>query len=359
MRKSFLSLLFVLAATLTLTAQDTQTYYMVAPDRSSEVTEDKEVTDEDFERMLRAYSEVEFRKQAINFLGLTEQDDISEFTDLFLAYNDYNNAIDERRKQLVMNFRDEMKDEEDQDDINDETADFIENYWELKLERGEENKDLFDKLEDLVGPQKALQFFALADANQARVNRLRLMRSVPRLMMVEPAGVSYQYSIDDFNNWNRRFRGMDQLNIDGQVSLGHEYTKTGLEKLWNAVGQFAAAEGITIKNLNTKKQETMKLANDLTTNWRDLSHANSAKKAFRNTADAIKQVAMNRNFDIDQSMLNKLDTQVSELNVNKKLTNQSQAVYGFFDAAESIVNELVSQAQSGTSTYRQMKGMTR
>ncbi len=309
----------------------------------------KDVTMEDMDRMVQAYYDVEFRKTAIIYLGL-DNDQTMNFTPIYLDYINLNRGFAQKRSELVKEYREEMKEDDRVKDERNETAEFIENYWEINNQQQRAYTDLYDRLEDVVGPIKALQFFDLERGARSRLNRMVLERYAPTVAILEPNYVTYQNQLNDFNNWN-------SINIDGEVGLDHNFTSTGLEKLVNAAENMAMAEGITVPGFAKKKKRIMEEASAITKDWKSMSHANSAKMAFTHTAELLSEIAKDSRFSVNEMTVKRLMEHANAINVDKKLTDQSDTVYAFFNFAESLVNNLARQAFSGRSTYRHLGAM--
>lgn len=331
---------------LPATAQDddnTRTYDGGVPDRTSQLDmmlgntnrDQYEVTAEDYERLINSAFKVDFRAFVINQLDLSEEE-IEGFTPLYLDYMTQKAEILDRRAQLVAEHREEMK-EENNDNEAEETADFIENYWETDINITQLKKDFFDKLEDEIPYRKAMAFFEIEEAVRQRIQRMQLVDLVPVVYEKVDPIATYYVALDDYNQW--------ALDINGNVSLDHTYTHDGISKLTKAVGAMAAAEDIYVENWTEKKQKLMKMADDLTTNWRSLEHANTTHQAFMMLNEVFKAVTDDERFTGTKAWVNKLDKTARMINPAEQLTNQADAVVQYFDQAQSLVNELARQAR--------------
>lgn len=296
-----------------------------------------EPTEMDYERMVNSMYKVELRSLAINALNLTTEE-TEDFTPIYMEYMKYKNGLADRRTDLVQGYRDEMAEDDTAEDEREETADFIENYWEVDIADMNLRKDYFDKLEDKIGYAKALQFFELEKMFQNRYNRAILAKNAPSLYMLIPEqSYAYEREVNDFRNWKK-------VNIDGNVSLDHNYTSTGLTKLMTAAEAMAMSEGINVPNFKNKKKMVMDKADMITKNWKSLKHADYAREAFTATAGVLKEIAMDSRFVVRQDWINKLEMQAKAIKPSVKLTDQASEVRAFFGTAETIVNDLVEQA---------------
>lgn len=333
MTKYFMTLVLALACALTLTAQTTPNVRTMA-NTGSDVD-----YSQGYEKMINNMYKVEMRKIAIEALDLEEGKQTSDFTRLYMNYMREKDNLMERRKRLIRRYNKEMAEDDREEDEREETADFIENFLEENINELELQKDYFDDLEDKIGYEKALQFLAMEDMFAQRARRKMVMDMLPDMVMLVPVRSSYQATLNDYNNWNR-------LRINGEVSLGHEYTKNGLTKLWNAAEQMTRSEGISVANFSQKKQKVMALADKMQENWKSLTHADMAREAFQITANTLGEIARDSRFNVSEQWINKLSQQARAINKDKKLTDQGPAVDGFFNTAQYIVNDLAEQANA-------------
>ncbi len=302
--------------------------------RGAEISEE-----EGYERMLKNQYKIELRALAGNAMNLSSEE-MEDFTPIFMDYMKYKNSLVERRSDLVEDYKEEMREDDTPKDEAEETGDFIENYLEVDIADLELQKDYFDKFEDKIGYEKALRFFELEKMFQDRVNRTVIMRELPDLYMLEAIPVySYSYEVDDFRNWKK-------INIDGIVTISHDFTSEGLEKLLNAAEMMTKAESISVDNFSERKQMVMKKADQLQKDWRSLKHADYAREAFVATADLLNDIAQDSRFIVRTEWFDNLDRHARNIEPSKKLTDQAVTVRMFFDTAEKIVNDLVDQANA-------------
>ena len=296
-----------------------------------------EPSEEDFNRMVRGAYNVELRSLVGKALNL-DADQINGFTPIFMDYVKYKDALVERRKTLVSNYSDEMAEDDTAQDEENETADFIEDYLEIDIAEMELKKDYFDRLEDKIGAMNALKFFELEKQFNNRVQRIMMMESLPKMYLLIPnRSTAYDREMSDYRNWNK-------INITGNVGVDHNFTYNGLEKLMTAAEAMTKAEGINVSNFNSRKQMVMNKAAQLKKDWRSLNHADLAREAFTATAGVLKEVAMDSRFTARTEWINKLDKQAKAIKPSVKLTDQAAEVRAFFQTAETIVNDLVDQA---------------
>lgn len=335
--KNFISTLTLILA-LTVSAFAQQSSISPISDRGAAV-ENSELTEkEKQQRVARAKLNVEARAQAARALNLTP-DEIDGFTPFYMDYARAKDALVMRRNNRIKRYKKEMMEDDSEEDEREETADFIEDLWEHDIRMLELKKDYFDLLEDIIPYEKALQFFTMEDMINSRAKRKVIMDMLPTMKLYVPVTLSYQREIDDFNNWKK-------VNIDGKVGVDHNFTYNGLSKLMNAAEQMAMSEGINVPNFSQKKQMVMDKAGKMKENWKSMTHADLAKSAFTETANVLTTIASDSRFANRSKWTSKLMSTANSINVDRKLTDQASTVYTFFDTAEKIVNDLVSQANN-------------
>lgn len=153
-------------------------YPMMAQEQSATVT------DEDYERLIENYLQVQFRTFAFETLELTEEE-IVAFDPVYASYMQSKSDLINRKLRMVEEYKEEMAEDDSQEDEMDETGDFIENYWEVEIDEMELKKDYFDRLEDIVGPDRASAFFLLEESIQNRLQQVTLIEVIPMIIDVE------------------------------------------------------------------------------------------------------------------------------------------------------------------------------
>lgn len=331
MKKFLMSLALAAAVSLPAVAQTTTPTTQTVSDRAAEPQE------EDFQRMMRNTYNVEMRAVSARALSLTA-DEIDGFTPVFMDYMKSKDRLTERRLSLVEEYRNEMAEDDTEKDETNETGDFIENYMEIDIAEMELKKDYFDVLEDEIGPMKALRFFELEDQFQNRVKRSMIMDMLPTMTILIPNyTTSYDREINDYRNWNK-------INITGNVGVDHNFTYNGLEKLLTAAEAMSNSEGIDVNNFASRKEMVMSKAAQLKKDWKSLNHADLAREAFTATAGVLKDIATDSRFIVRGEWISKLEMQAKAIKPSVKLTDQASEVRAFFQTAETIVNDLVDQA---------------
>lgn len=161
------------------------------------------------------------------------------------------------------------------------------------------------------------------------------------MILVPNYVTAYDREMDDYRNWNK-------VNIDGNISLGHDFTYNGLEKLFTAAEAMTKSEGISVKNFASRKQLVMDKAAELKKNWKSLNHADLAREAFTTTAGVLKDIANESRLVVRQDWIDRLIRQAKAIKPGVKLTDRGSEVRAFFKTAETIVNDLVDQVNGGS-----------
>ena len=297
---------------------------------------DNEVGAQDYERMIKNTFEVEFRELAIEVLGLDEET-IEEFTPIYLDYMEEKAEIMEERTALIKEHKDEMSEDQSVASIDEEAAAFVENYMELDIDEMQLEKNYYDKFEDIMTYKQAMRFFELEEGFRSRIARAQLVEYIPVMVELEPVYVVYEREKADFNNWK-------DINIDGRVSLDHNFTNDGLTKLLKKKKAMIEGEGIYVKNFDERQQKVMKKADEMRKNWKADEHAAMAREAFIMTANLLRDIHNNSGLNISEDMSVELLEEAKQINPNTLYVKQRDQVYNFFDKAEKVINRLTTQA---------------
>lgn len=343
--KKFISTIALAAAIAAPTFAQTERVN-TAINRSNDVTMnqtyDSQYSD-DYTKLIRGQYEVDMRKLVIEALDMNKEE-IMEFSPIFTNYMSDKKALMERRDMLVKEYGEEMAEDDTAQDEENETADFVENYWEVDIDEMELKKDYFDRLEDEIGTERALAFFDLEKMYSDRLQRMALLKTFPAqpvLYVLKPVTYSYEREVNDFNTWNKVY-------IQGDVGLDHNFTYNGLEKLLNAAEAMVGAEGITVNNFQSRKDMILNKAGQMKVNWKSLTHADLARQAFTETASILIEIANDSRFNVSSDWTNKLTMKANAVNPDIKFTDQADVANEFFSTAQYIVNDLVDQANGMT-----------
>lgn len=144
----------------------------------------RDVTAEEYERLIENTFKVNFRSYVVEQLGLNSEQ-ITDFTPLYMEYMDRRADLADVRARLVEEHKDEMAEDDSVNDENEETADFIENYWEVDIDEMELRKDYFDRMEDVISYENAMAFFLLEEDISRSLRQAQISRMMPMLIITE------------------------------------------------------------------------------------------------------------------------------------------------------------------------------
>jgi len=317
--------------------------------------------EDSYERMLDAYLKVKFREYAYETLNLTKEEIIA-LDPIYMSYMDDKDQLLDRRAVMVKEYREEMmEDDRLQDEIN-ESADFVENYWENKIAVDELRKDYFDRMEDKIPYDKALRFFMLEENAEAQILLARQTDYFPILIEVEveepmvmnkaaeteTSSTRTIMEIDNYNLWMKE----NNVDLNGKVGLDHDYTYDGLERLTKAVRATVSRVDGKVANLDNRLNQVMMKAAEMQKDPYADTHANSAKKAFMMLTEIMSDVQKLNATVVPTKHINDMRMAAEKIDVDVLYMDQSAHTYSFFEAAQKAVNNIytVSTAKTGSST---------
>ncbi len=308
---------------------------------------------EDIERYLSSALEMEYRNSTIKSLGLTSEE-IEEFDPIFRDYVDAKKDMIRKKMRMFQDFREEMDEDDSPENIEEDKADFIEDYMEFRADEIEMRKNYFDRLEDKIAVDKALQFIMMEEAEESKTQREVMIRMVPVLInvnempsfMQEDYRTSSSYNYDSKNGQAYTVSNVDAvgqaksaikefnswvMKRDGKMSLSHDYTYNGIEAL---VGVIESIDNTMNNDIDvvSKKKDIMDVAGKLKIKKYGDEHADAAKKVFTHIAKLMNNVTGSN----DMSLMNiaeKIDKDVL-------LLDQSAHVYNFFETANNQLKNI-------------------
>lgn len=317
--------------------------------------------EDSYERMLDAYLKVKFREYAYETLNLTKEEIIA-LDPIYMSYMDDKDRLLDRRAVMVKEYREEMmEDDRLQDEIN-ESADFVENYWENKIAVDELRKDYFDRMEDKIPYDKALRFFMLEENAEAQILLARQTDYFPILIEVEveepmvmnkaaeteTSSTRTIMEIDNYNLWMKE----NNVDLNGKVGLDHDYTYDGLERLTKAVRATVSRVDGKVANLDNRLKQVMSKAAEMQKDPYADTHANLAKEAFMMLTEVMSDVQKLNATVVPTKHINDMRMAAEKIDVDVLYMDQSAHTYSFFEAAQKAVNNIytVSTAKTGSST---------
>lgn len=175
------------------------------------------------ERLLENQYIMDFRKAAYESMMLTEEE-IERFDPLYRNYMSRKMDILDERFRLMNNYRaglNEDKQEQKSQDRDELTADFIENYWETKIDEMQLKKNYFDRFENVVSNADAITFFMLEEQLQSEMEEASLIEIVPVMIEVQESYIPMMKKyFDSSQQWQKK--GSDKNHKKKKVDLGSD-----------------------------------------------------------------------------------------------------------------------------------------
>lgn len=384
-----LIVLVCLAFTLPLMAQNTDDNK-----KDKDATASLEHSLEDYEKYFQAATKMKFREYVIGSLNLNESEIIA-FDPIFRDYFRDKNEIVQNRINLVNDYKTEMKKDESVESNNEESYNFIQNYWDIKTDNTELQQNYFEKFKNELGWQKAFKFFILEEASQNRVILNKDYEIFPEIEKI------YYYPLND-NNPNNDWKQKDDTSsasayksMKDRYNYANNYTNKD-NTYWtdsskyqkgNAFGETMKDKASDYSSNNWVNNNSPRIPVQSFSHWVEnpkdsvsLSHSYTYNGIIV-LANAIESVAMNKNIDFDkeaiiqkaykltldpmstdhadytseiftdlastygklsnnQEINNKLTTAASKIDPDKLLTRQAQHIKNFFKAANEAMMAL-------------------
>ncbi len=293
---------------------------------------EKDITAEQYERMIENAFEVDLRKVAIQSLDLNEEE-ITAFTPVYMKYMNEKADLIDRRMKRVEAYEEEMAEDDRAADEARESARFVKDYWGIDIDELQLKNEYYDKFVDAITYDEAVRFFDIEESFRSRMARAALVNVVPTMIHLEPIMIAYKTEKESFDNWK-------SINIDGEVGLDHTFTHDGLTKLMDYADAMVTTEGIEVDNFEQRKSDILNIADKLTKNWTSTKHADWTKKAFTHTTAMIRDIESEAGVYMASSQLQKLEEAANAIEGSKLMTNQKEAIYTFFDHAQKVMNTL-------------------
>ncbi len=167
----------LLSVTLLLLFTLTTTFAQVSP-------KNPDATMEDYERFIDKKLEMNFRLSAMEAINLTSEE-ISAFNPVFDNYITAKDRLSDKKFKILEAYAEEMREESDADDRAEETSDLIEDYWEAEIAEMELKKDYYDRLEDKIPFQKAIDFFLYEETVENDMKYDILVPTMPTVINIE------------------------------------------------------------------------------------------------------------------------------------------------------------------------------
>ncbi|MEM1326816.1 MAG: hypothetical protein AAGI23_12720 [Bacteroidota bacterium] len=160
---------------------------------------ESEQATKDFERYMSSLLKMEYRNATINALGLTNEE-VEEFDPIFKDYVEKKQDMMRKKMRMFKDFQEEMDEDDSPENIEEDKADFIEDYLEFTADEIEMRKRYFDRLEDKISVEKALQFITMEEMAENRIQRETIIRMVPFIIVEEDMSDEMKSEYDKFRN---------------------------------------------------------------------------------------------------------------------------------------------------------------
>lgn len=290
---------------------------------------------------------MDFRNETIKALDLTTEETVA-FDDFFWDYMAAKENLLEKRDNLFDEFAEELREDDSVKNEKEDTADFLEDYWENQIAEKELRKDYFDILESKIAKEKAAKFFFWERAIENRIAINALSETMPTFAVldfrpnndvaviedmnvnVKPVNtnlsVTTKTKIENFDKWVTKNRG--------QVDISHDYTSEGLTALVNTVEALKNDKNVNIPNFASKKSMILNNADKMTHNWKATNHADMTKEAFKAVAEMMMQ------FDNKMVKADELKSIANAMDKDVLMTKQASKIYQFFDAANESLQRV-------------------
>lgn len=376
---------------------------------STGISQEKDYSDEDYQRYYEAKLKVDFRNYMLKALELDEEE-IEAVDPLMKSYMNERISLAEQKLELVEAYEEEMQEDDSRQDEVEETSDFIENYWEASIEEMQLKKRYFDLFEARMPYQKALEFFMLEDELQYQIARPTLLRVAPVLMkmkevtQIDTQGMSYNYRLPEFavvspveeeattanpadkkkmqkktwsenpknqaketNNWNRKEWKKKSTAMNSEmemataelydwidatekkVDLDHAYTHDALYKLTTALRAMKKEGYFGSVDVEKRLTEIETMADKLQENWKSTMHADWARKAFITISDLLEIAQTDEQFTETKQAVAKTSSAARMIKEDRLMTDQAAHIYTFVDLAAEAIKTLEKEGRSSSN----------
>lgn len=351
--------------------------------------DENKVTEQDYQRMLEAQLQVDFRSYVIQKLNL-DKDEIIAFDPIFRDYMNEKDSIVRREFKILDEYSQEVNKDASQSNKSEAWADAVEDYWAAQIDEMQLQKRYFDQLEDKIPPRKAFSFFILENAVKTRLRDVKIMKVMPMIIEIERMPSSdfgsnitgdstgYNYNNRDssgmYNNMNNNQmdynNGMtnNRNDVDAFTSWYTENGKThgtantglnnqsiseGLNKLVAAVASIAQSTNVDISDMSARKDRIMALTNDLSKNPMSNQRSDKAREAFIMTANLLHDVRIKMDANspekpketTEQNAIQQTQNAAQGIKVDQALSKQMTAVNNFFNHAETAVTTMSNEVK--------------
>ncbi len=337
-------------------------------------TSAQEVDEQDwkeFKQSVKDELDVDFLTWTIEALDLTDEEK-EGFADVMEDYMRKQARLVRKKTKLIEEYQEEMKEDDSAKDEAEETEDFVEDFWEVDIDLMELRKDYFDKFENVVGLDKAFNFFLLENEVRNRLITKRVYHIVPMVIQIdadsgekdsdrysssksskEMSDKAHQKSktgktyakkdasvkgthgnaVEDYNSWC-------DMSKDKDFSGHHADIRSGITKIVSAIDHLADESGATLSDWSTKRQKILAKAEKLDDDPKSDNHADWAEEIFAMTGEALESLAKSPEVAYKGMEVKQACEAIEKIDPDTLLGKQDQQVHEFFVKTRKAINAL-------------------
>lgn len=316
-------LLLSLLSLFTLSANYAQDLIKTDEDNTYAVVES-----ETYNQFLDNYLRVQFRSFAYEVLHLDESE-IKATDPILMEYLKAKNDLYDQRQALVNHLQREATNSPS-DTLSE--GDFLKAYWEISISEQNLRKDYFNQLRQVIPFGKAFQFFLLEESLQGKAQEDQISSWLADVPQWNQAKQMYNQTLARYNRWMHNF--------DGGVSVTHDYTYDGLEKLTQTIEAIVIVNHLDIEGLYRRTSQVMQWAENLQSPDNVEQHALLVRKAFIEVAQLIKDIADYPGLDFIELANEDLLRTAKQIDPEILYIEQAPYAYIFFQRAQQVLNDI-------------------
>lgn len=316
-------LLLAVLSLITLSFNQAQDLIKTEQDNTYAVVES-----ETYNQFLDNYLRVQFRSFAYEVLHLDENE-ITAADPILMDYLKAKNELYDRRLVLINQLQTDNTIHQS-DTLTQ--GDFLEAYWEVSIAEQQLRKDHFNELRKVIPFSKAFQFFLLEESLQGKAQEDQMSSWLADVPQWNQAKQMYNRTLARYNRWMH--------NLDGGVSVTHDYTYDGLEKLTQTIEAIVIVNHLDIDGLYQRTTQVMQWAEQLQSPDNVENHALLVRKAFIEVAELIQDIADYPGLDFIELANEDLLRTAKQIDPEILYIEQAPYAYNFFQRAQDMLNEI-------------------
>lgn len=152
-------------------------------------------------------------------------------------------------------------------------------------------------------------------------------------MITTTTGAASIQSVDDYITWTQNIEA-------GDMGVEHTFTKNGLLNLATALKDVANdAPDVNKAQFDAKLTKMRAMADSITDEWKETTHANKIKRAFAASVDVMQELQQSSFPDL-QSDVSNLQQEVSQMDPSVMTLEQKEEVKSFFRESADILQKM-------------------